>query len=157
MEILELIGARWFELLQTTSIVVGFLTAVHSIREDTKERRIENLFTLTQGYRDIWWKVFERAELVRILDEKPDLVREPASAEEELFVHTLILHLRSAFKARALGMQFDDDALTSDIRQFFARPIPGAVWAKSKHFQDADFVRFVDDCISPGKDSERAA
>lgn len=157
MRILELLGGHWFELLQTASIVVGFLTAVHSIREDTKERRIENLFTLTQGYRDIWWKLFERAELVRILDDKPDLNRQPATPEEELFVHTLILHLRSAFKARALGMQFDDDALTSDIRQFFTRPIPSSVWAKSKQFQDADFVTFVNDCISPCEHGERVA
>ena len=69
----------------------------------------------------------------------------------------MILHLRAAFKARKLGMQFDDDAVSSDIRQFLTRPIPRAVWERSKIFQDSDFVSFVDSCLDPRSDPERAA
>ena len=74
-----------------------------------------------------------------------------------MFVHTLILHLRAAFKARDLGMQFDDDAVAADIRQFFNRPIPRAVWERSKVFQDREFVEFVERCIESRADAKRAA
>ena len=82
---------------------------------------------------------------------------EPVSVEEELFVHTLILHLRTAFKARKLGMQFDDDAVAADIRQFLSRPIPSAVWKRSKFFQDTDFVEFVERSIESRSGNKRAA
>ena len=72
-------------------------------------------------------------------------------------IHTLILHLRTAFKARALGMQFDDDAVAADIRQFFNRPIPRSVWERSKVFQDADFVAFVERSIEPRDVGKRVA
>ena len=74
-----------------------------------------------------------------------------------MFVHTLILHLRAAFKARDLGMQFDDDAVAADIRQFLNRPIPRSVWELSKVFQDRKFVAFVERCIEPLVSTEREA
>jgi hypothetical protein len=151
------LGEHWFELLQTASILVGVFTAVHSIREDTKERRIENLFTLTNGHREIWSKLYERDELSRVLAPKVNLERDPITHEEELFIHTLILHLRAAFKARDLGMQFDDDAVGADIRQFFTRTIPRKVWERSKVFQDPEFVAFVEGCLNPERESERVA
>lgn len=157
MEILGWMGSHWFELLQTVSIIVGFLTAVHSIREDTQERRIENLFTLTNAHRDIWWKLYQQEELTRILNPHVNLVREPVSTHEELFVHSLILHLRAAFKARALGMQFDDDAVSADVRETLALPIPAFVWEKSKRYQDGDFVAFVDGCLKSETCCEKAA
>ena len=43
--------------------------------------------------------------------------------EEELFVHFLILDLRASFKARKLGLQFDDDNVRADVRYFLSRPI----------------------------------
>lgn len=151
------LAEHWFDLLQTASILVGVFTAVHSIREDTKERRIENLFSLTNAHREIWYKLYEREELARVLAPKVNLEFDPISHEEELFIHTLILHLRAAFKARDLGMQFDDDAVSADIRQFFTRTIPRAVWEQSKRFQDPEFVAFVDGCLGAENEHERAA
>ena len=150
-------AGHWFDLLQTASIIAGFWTAVHSIREGTKERKIENLFTLTDGHREIWSQLYVHPELSRVLAERVDFKHEPLTREEELFVHTLILHLRAAFKARKFGMQFDDDVVSADIRQFFSRPIPLAVWERSKVFQDSDFVSFVDSCLDPRSDLGRAA
>lgn len=157
MGILGWAGAHWFDLLQTASILVGFFTAVHTIRTDTKERKIGNLFALTMAHREIWARLYERKELSRVLSESANLRRNPVTTEEELFVHMLILHLRAAFKARELGMQFDDDAVAADIRQFFNRPIPLFVWQSSKVFQDADFVTFVERCIEFQNDARRAA
>jgi hypothetical protein len=157
MEILGWLAERWFDFLQTASILAGFFTAAHTIRTDTKERKIANLFALTTAHREIWSRLYEDKELTRVLSESVNFRREPMTAEEELFVHTLILHLRSAFKAREMGMQFDDDAVAADIRQFFNRPIPRAAWERSKVFQDHDFVAFVERCIEPRSEAERAA
>jgi hypothetical protein len=63
--------------------------------------------------------------------------------DEQLFVGFLILHLRASFKARQLGMEFNDDDLAADIREFFNLPIPRRVWENAKKFQDPDFVHFV--------------
>lgn len=145
------------DFLQTASILVGFFTAAYTIRTNTKERKIGNLFALTTAHREIWSRLYERNELSRVLSDSVNLRREPITSEEELFVHTLILHLRAAFKARDLGMQFDDDAVAADIRQFFNRPIPRTVWERSKVFQDRKFVEFVEHSIEHLLDEKRAA
>lgn len=157
MGMLGLIGAHWFDLLQTAGILVGFFTAIDSLWADTRERKIANLFALTKAHREIWSRLYDREELGRVLAWSVNLEREPATPEEELFVHTLILHLRTAFKARDLGMQFDDDAVEADIRQFFSRPIPNAVWEQTKAFQDRRFIEFVDSALKSCEDMERAA
>lgn len=151
------IAAHWFDLLQTTGILVGLFATAHTIRADTKERKIGNLFALTKAHREIWSRLYDREELGRVLAPVVNLSREPATPEEELFVHTLILHLRTAFKARDLGMQFDDDAVEADIRQFFSRPIPRAVWEQTKVFQDREFIEFVDRALESGNELEAAA
>ena len=157
MEILGWVAGHGLDILQTASILTGFFTAAYTIRTNTRERKIGNLFALTTAHREIWSRLYEREELSRVLSESVNLRREPITSEEELFVHTLILHLRAAFKARDLGMQFDDDAVAADIRQFFNRPIPSAVWERSKVFQDRKFVEFVERCIEPRAGVKRAA
>ena len=157
MGILEWIEAHGFGFLQAASTLVGFFIAAYTIRTNTVERKIGNLFELTKAHREIWSRLYERRELERVLMETVNLRDEPVSVEEELFVHTLILHLRTAFKARKLGMQFDDDAVAADIRQFLSRPIPSVVWKRSKFFQDADFVEFVERSIESQSGSKRAA
>lgn len=133
-----------FDLLQTASIVVGLFATVHTIRADTRERKINNLFALTNSHRELWTKLYESPELVRVLDDAVNVERIPPTVDEEMFVHLLILHLRAWFKARLVGMEFDDDAVSADIRQFFAHPIPRSVWDKSREYQDRDFVGFVE-------------
>ncbi len=157
MAILRWAVGHWLDILQTASILVGFFTAAYTIWTNTKERKIGNLFALTTAHREIWSRLHEQKELSRVLSPSVNLRVEPVTLEEELFVHTLILHVRTAFKARELGMQFDDDAVAADIRQFFNRPIPRAVWDRSKVFQDRQFVAFVDRCIEPSVDEKRAA
>ena len=157
MGILGWIQEHGFVFLQAVSTLVGFFIAAYTIRTNTVERKIGNLFELTKAHREIWSRLYERKEFARVLMESVNLRKEPMTVEEELFIHTLLLHLRTAFKARALGMQFDDDAVAADIRQFFNRPIPRSVWERSKDFQDADFVAFVERSIEPRDVSKRAA
>ncbi len=157
MEILGRVTGHWFDILQTGSILAGFFTAAYTMRTNTRERKIGNLFALTTAHREIWSRLYEQKELCRLLLPLVNLRSEPVTLEEELFVHTLILHVRTAFKAREYGMQFDDDAVAADIGQMFNRPIPHTVWERSKVFQDHDFVEFVERCIAKGESVKRAA
>lgn len=144
MGLLGWLNGHGFDFLQTASIVVGLFATVQTIRADTKERKIDNLFALTSAHRELWMKLYDKPTLARILSDKVNLKKEPPSLEEELFVHLLILNLRASYKARLAGMEFDDDAVAADIRQFFTNPIPRAMWEKSKRYQDPAFVSFVE-------------
>ena len=157
MEIPGWAVGHWFDMLQTASILAGFFTTAYTIRTNTRERKIANLFALTTAHREIWSRLHDQQELSRVLSLSVNLHSAPVTLEEELFVHTLILHVRTAFKARELGIQFDDDAVAADIRQFFNRPIPRMVWGRSKIFQDREFVEFIESCIAPAEDANRAA
>lgn len=156
MEIPGWVVGHWFDILQTASILGGFFTTAYTIGTNTKERKIANLFSLTSAHREIWSRLHDQQELARVLSPSVNLAKDPVTLEEELFLHTLILHVRTAFKARELGMQFDDDAVAADIRQFFNRPIPRTVWERSKVFQDRQFVNFVERCIEPLTNAKRA-
>src|SRR5688500_880802 len=134
MGILGWVTRHWFDILQTASILAGFFTGAYTIWTNTIERKIGNLFALTNAHREIWSRLYEQKELSRVLSPSVNLRNEPVTLEEELFVHGLILHVRTAFKARELGMQFDDDAVAAGIRQFFNRPIPRTIWERSKVF-----------------------
>jgi hypothetical protein len=140
MEVLGWIGEHWSELLQTA----GLFLAVFSLRDETRERRIQNLFTLTEAHRDLWSKLYDKPELARVLSDAVNIQKAPPTREEEMFVHFLILHLATWYKARSIGSDLDDDAVSTDIKEFFSHPIPQAIWKISKKFRNGDFIEFVD-------------
>jgi hypothetical protein len=133
----------WVSLLQSAGIVASFLFTAHTVREDSRQRKIENLFSLNAGHREIWSKLYEYPHLGEVLD--PLAI--PSSAGEELFVNFLILQLAASFRARKLGMYFNEDGLRLDVREFFSLPVPNAVWQTAKVYQEKDFVDFVQSCL----------
>lgn len=145
MAFLRWISGNGLDLLQTASILVGLFATVHTVRAGTRERKIQNLLALNAAHRELWLKFLERPDVQRIYKTDVDLSEAPPTPAEKRFVQLLILHLRAAFKAREAGMEFADDEITADIQQFFARPIPRAVWDMAKQFQDAAFVAFVEE------------
>lgn len=146
MGIADWSGINWLQFIQSVGIIGGLLFTAYSMRADSRERKVQSVFTLTAAHRDIWSKVYEHPHLVRVLRHaEADSIA--VSKEEELFVHMLILHLSSSYLARKLGMYFQEEGLRMDIKEFFSRPIPKAVWEKSKQFQDRDFVEFVESCL----------
>ncbi len=132
-----------FTLLQTASIVAGLFYTAWTIRIDARERRIENLFIITNAHREIWSTIYDRPELARVLQtDFPDGPPEP-TLEERIFVRSLILHLAASFRARSYGMHFNNRGLTADVRQFFSKPIPRKVWETTKQFQEPDFEHHI--------------
>jgi hypothetical protein len=142
------IGQNWFALIQTTLLAAGVFLIGTAILLDARARRAANLIQLTQQHRDLWERMYIQPELSRILDPEADTAKAPVTAEEEMFVAFLILHLSSTLTAMRAGLFQKLEGLQNDVRSFFSLPIPGAVWKKMKPRQEPDFVRFVDRSLS---------
>ena len=144
MNWLHWIAENWFTGLQTIAIVSGFIFTCITLRRDSHSRRISSLFQITANHRDVWEKLLTLPKLHRVLSAKADLVRKPVTVDETLFVGFLILHLNSAHQAIRNRLLDAPEGLATDIRTFFVLPIPRAVWADRRRFQDDEFIAFVE-------------
>lgn len=142
------IGQNWLALVQTTALGGGLLFTGIAVLLDARARRIGNLIQLTQQHRDLWERLYMQSELSRILDPAADTAKSPVTAEEEVFVTFLILHLSNAYYATRAGFYQRLPGLHKDIERFFSLPIPRAVWDKVKDLQDESFVRFVETSLA---------
>lgn len=138
------ITEHWFDLLQTLGIVGSLLLAAYATRKDERARRIGNSIAISEQYRQIWKELYDRPKLSRALDKDVDLEKKPISGQEELFVTMLISHLSTVFRAMKHGEFVKLEGLQNDVREFFALPIPKAVWEKLRPFQDANFAKFIE-------------
>ena len=144
MGFLPWVSDNWYNFLQSIGVVGGLLVAAAAFRLDAKTRRVANLLEITKQHREIWTELYDRPELARVSDENVDLKQEPITAEEELFIGLLILHLNSSYYALKDGVFIKPDGLRKDIQTFFSRPLAKFVWEKMKQLQDDDLVRFVE-------------
>jgi hypothetical protein len=142
------IGQNWFALLQTGGVIGALAFTGCTLLLDARNRRVGNLIQLTQEHRRLWERITGRPELVRILDPDTDLSRTPLTADEEMFVIFLILHLNCTWYAIKSGFYPRPEGLRKDVRLLFSRPIPRTVWEKVKELQDRKFVAFVESCFS---------
>lgn len=140
------ISEHWLDLLQTVGIVASLLLAAYTTWKDDRARRIGNSIAINEQHRKTWKDIYEHPELARVLDVDADA--KDISIGEELFVTTLISHLSTVFRAVKHGEFVTLEGLQRDVREFFALPIPKAVWEKIKPFQDRDFVAFVESCLT---------
>lgn len=147
MEILlHWIREHGFDLVWVVGIIASLGFTALSFRKDESTRRIGNLLALTTAHRDIWTNLYQRPELTRVLDAQADLIWQPVTDQEALFVTFLVLHINATWQAMQEGVFRTRQAIAEDIRWLFSLPIPKAVWEKSKLLQDEDFVRFVEKC-----------
>ena len=118
---------HWFDLIQTTGIIGGLLFTARMAERDQKARIVANLLAVNEQYGRIWRECYERPELDRILRKQVDLEERPVTSAETLFIKTLILHLDAVRRIMEAGIFIEIQGLQSDIREFFALPIPKAV------------------------------
>jgi hypothetical protein len=142
------ISDNWFNLISAVGIITSLLFTAISLRSETKTRRIGSLLDLTESHRELWAKMFDHPELSRIFDAAPDLSKHPITLVESIYVGLAIQHLGSAYQAMKGGIMIQQDGLCDDIRAFFGRPIPRAVWEKSKSLQNKDFVGYIQSCLN---------
>jgi hypothetical protein len=145
--------ANWFNLVQTRSIVIGLLFAGLSVHRETRTRRLTNLLALKQEHRELWSTIHSHPELARILKSDVDLVGEPVSPEEEIFLRQIIVHIATAWELIRDGTPLNKEALSSDVRSFLSLPVPNWAWQRAAHAQDRDFMNFVRSALkNNGKD-----
>ena len=135
-----------FELLNALGIVGGLLFTAHSLRSETKTRRVANLLALTEAHRNIWKEHFKNPDLVRVLVPIVALSKEPITNEEEIFVNLVIQHLSVVYHTMRDELIIKPEGLRRDVASFFSLPIPKTIWDKLKVAQNDDFVLFVDSC-----------
>ncbi len=56
---------------------------------------------------------------------------------------TVIPYLGTVYRAVKLDELLRPYGMDKDVREFFARPVPRAVWDDLRAYQDPDFMQFV--------------
>jgi len=135
-----------FELLNAVGIIGSLLFTAHSLRSETKTRRVANLLALTEAHRNIWKEQLKNPQLGRVLEAKVDLVKEPITRSEQIFVNLVIQHLSVVFHTMRDELTIKPEGLRRDVASFFSLPIPQAVWEQLKAVQDDKFIAFVEAC-----------
>jgi hypothetical protein len=149
MPVAAWLDQNWFSVLQTLGIVGALAFTAITLRTDTKIRRVQNHFAITEQHRKIWSELFARPELARVLEPKPDLARDPVTPAEDIFVTLLILNLNAAFVAMKADLLVSPEKLGQDIKGFLSLPIPSEIWKNLLAVQDSDFVTFVQQSMLP--------
>jgi hypothetical protein len=147
MRVFQWVSDNWPSLLQNLGIVGGLLFSAYSTWKNARSRQISNLIAITEQYRDIWGELYTRPELARVLERNVDLLKQPISREEELFVNLLLQHLDTVRHAMKVGMFVRLDGLRKDVQDFLSLPIPRAVFEKNKPFHNQDFIKFINACL----------
>lgn len=148
MEIGSWVLQNWFDLLSASGVVAGLVFTAVSLRSEAKTRRVANLLTITANHREIWKEYINDEEITRVLDSTADLLQQPVTRGEEMFVNLVILHTSSVFYAMKDEIVIKLEGLRRDVAQFFSLPIPKAIWERAKLVQNDDFVSFVESCIN---------
>ena len=147
MEATRWLATNWFELLQTAGIIGSFGLTAYIAWKDERARSIGNSIAISNQHRELWKTVYGRSDVGRVLNKSADLEGQGVSLAEELFVTTLISHLSTVFRAMKYGEFVKLEGLRKDVQEFFALPIPKAVWGKLKPYQDNHLVVFIESCL----------
>jgi hypothetical protein len=138
---------HWFDLFSTIGIVGSLWFAAIALRSETKTRRIANFLSVTANYREIWKEFLNQPKLARVLDATANVEIQPVTAEKELFVNMVILHISTTFYAMNDELLMKLEGSRRDIAEFFLLPVPKAVWTKTKPLQNQDFAAFIDSSL----------
>ena len=141
------LAEHWFDLFSTLGIIGSLCFAAVSLRSETKTRRIANFLSITANYREIWKEFLNQPKLARVLDAAANVERQPVTADEELFVNMVILHISTTYYAMNDELLMKLEGSRKDIAEFFSLPVPKAVWVKTKLLQNHDFASFVNSVL----------
>jgi len=146
MGIGEWILQNIFSFLTAVGILGGLWFTARSLRDEAKTRRISNLLTITSNHRDVWKEFLTNPNLARVRDATADIIKQPVTDAERVFVTFVILHVSTVYYTMNDQLVVKLEGLRRDIAQFLSLPIPREVWEKIKVIQNDDFVAFVESC-----------
>jgi hypothetical protein len=134
-------------LAQTAGIVAGVFFTGRNLRSDLRSRRITDQLTLTQLHRDLWGRLQDDPQLLRIFEQQPALGGLPVTQIEREFLNSVFVHYINGWMVARDGGLLTIEALAIDARTFFRRPIPNTVWNETKQRYDPKFVAFIEGCL----------
>lgn len=146
MEIWGWFVQNLFTILSSVGIIAGLWFTAFSLRAETKTRRVANLLTVTANHREIWTEFLRNEKLARVADAGAEPMKQPITDVEMVFVNMVIQHINTVYYIMNDQLVIHFEGLRQDIADFLELPIPKSVWEKSKQFQNADFVAFVESC-----------
>lgn len=136
---------KTMDVLRTTALIVGVSIAVWTFYRNTIATKVSNLFLITSSHREIWSKSLDDEEVQKCLDTAFN--SENITFKQKRFIHFIILHFASCYKAQKMGSLFVEEQLRLDAHSFFNLPGPKYVWRQCEHLQNKAFKRFVNNCI----------
>lgn len=139
---------NWFNLFQTTGIILGLLFTGLSLRRDVKGRHLSNLLALKEEHRELWSIIHEKPALARVLRREVDLLAEPMTDQEEIFLRQVIVHFAVSWELAREGTPFDFSGFRRDAGDVFSLPLPKSAWDRAKAAQNPKFVNFIEKAIS---------
>jgi hypothetical protein len=129
--------ANWFSVLQTVGAFCGLGLTVVSIQT-------ANLLALIAQHRELWKEGRERQDLKRVFLTDPHLAIGDVSLAEEEFLNSVFVHYDAGWRLARWRVTLTPEALANDVRGFISRPLPRAVWERTKGTRDPKFVQFVE-------------
>ena len=138
---------NWFDLLQSSFIVGGFILSYIATRNDIRSRKVAHLLLINQSYREIWSKTYAYPELLRIRQTNLDLKRKPITEPERRMIKEMIIHIYAIYEAIQKN-QIEKGEMDKDIYDFLQLPIPNAIWEEVKMYHNKQFIDYIDELLS---------
>jgi hypothetical protein len=149
MGFLHWLPDNWFSSFEHLTIATGFFLSAYNTRIDWKSRHFMSQLEITKQHKELWDEIRSDPKLSRIEADLGDLDQSPITREETDAVNALIQHLNLVHTAIKLRMYVAPEKIDEDIRQFFSRRVPFAVWNTNRRFQNRDFINFVEQYFVP--------
>jgi hypothetical protein len=142
--ILSWVNSNWSSVVGAVGIIGSLLFTAGYFQDDSKNRLVSNLLAIEERHRALWSEAQKRQDLKRIFSDRADVLAEPVSTEEDLFLRRVILHFETGWRLEKVLNRGELNLLAKDTAEFFRLPLPRAVWEKKKQFRNPRFVRFVE-------------
>ena len=138
---------NWPSVIGALGIIGSLWFTAANFREDSKNRLVSNLLAIDERHRALWSEAQQRQDLKRILSQGVDVLAEPLSPEEDVFLRRVILHFETGWRLERILDRGEMKLLARDAGGFFSLPLPHAVWEKTKEFRNPKFVKFVERAV----------
>jgi hypothetical protein len=141
------VDGNWFNVIQTVGIVGSLWLTMAAANRDAKAKEIENLLSLSEQHRELWKEIPQRIDLARIFQRDGDVLLTPPTVAETEFLNLVFVHFQTGWRVAKAGGITTLKEMQADIQDFFALPLPRAVWEKTRAARNKYFAAFVDKAL----------
>ncbi len=139
---------NWATAIGAAGIIASLCFSAITTREDCRSRQVANHLSLDEWHRTLWGEAQQRADLKRIMSDEADMLDQPLTLEEDVFLRRIILHFETGWRLERIMNRGELKVLALDVADFFRHPLPRAVWERTKKYRNPEFVRFVEKALA---------